>query len=344
MEDKYCQLTGCKADDATDIGIRLKVLAGELANLLKIGNNLEQQLFATTSTGDYLDRHGNLLGINRKTAGRAKGSVVFSRDTPATNNITIPKGVVVSTSTEPGIFFETTEISMLKIGEKQVEVPIQATELGDQSNLAANMISVIVNAPPGITQVTNPSPISGGEPIESDNIYRERILAAFQNPSTNANAAFYEKLAHENQLVSSAKAIPCSRGVGTVDLVVAVKNKDQLTNVINQLRVKIMPQREVCVDLEVLPAIENFVDITVEIQVEDGYTLNGVSAETTKVITQFISDLQVGESLKLVALGKEIFSVNGIKNYRFILPKEDVFCGPQGIITQREVTVKSWEA
>ena len=92
MQSRYEELTGMKADDASDIGVRLKILAEQLAMLKGQLEEVKRQTFAQTACGEALERHAAARGLSRKPASFARGEVVFSRTVPAAEDIVIPKG------------------------------------------------------------------------------------------------------------------------------------------------------------------------------------------------------------------------------------------------------------
>ena len=55
MQTSFKNLAGFDPDDASDIGIRLKVLAGEIFSLYSEFNYIKNQIFIQTSTGENLD-------------------------------------------------------------------------------------------------------------------------------------------------------------------------------------------------------------------------------------------------------------------------------------------------
>ena len=57
MQSRYEELTGMKADDASDIGVRLKILAEQLAMLKGQLEEVKRQTFAQTACGEALERH-----------------------------------------------------------------------------------------------------------------------------------------------------------------------------------------------------------------------------------------------------------------------------------------------
>ena len=57
MQTEFEKNAGYVPDDASDIGIRMKTLAGEIFSLESSIDFLKRQMFPTTATGEYLDKH-----------------------------------------------------------------------------------------------------------------------------------------------------------------------------------------------------------------------------------------------------------------------------------------------
>ena len=55
MKEKFQELSGFSADDASDVGIRMKVLAGEVFSLWNGLEWLKRQAFPATAMGEYLE-------------------------------------------------------------------------------------------------------------------------------------------------------------------------------------------------------------------------------------------------------------------------------------------------
>ena len=125
--------------------------------------------------GTALDLLVALIGVNRKPAFDSKGEVTFSRDSDADVDYTIPKGTTVQTDSIDPIRFETTEKAVLQSGTSSVSgVSIRAVEGGTHSNVGANTLTVMTDAPTGIEEATNPAQTFGGENEEEDSDLRER--------------------------------------------------------------------------------------------------------------------------------------------------------------------------
>ena len=61
MEDAYEEKSGCRPEAVSDIGLRLRVLAGEIYRAQEQVAWLKRQAFPQTAEGEYLDRHAQLV-------------------------------------------------------------------------------------------------------------------------------------------------------------------------------------------------------------------------------------------------------------------------------------------
>ena len=55
MKAKFAELSGATVNDDSDVGIRMKVLAGEVLSLQSNAQWLKNQMFAQTASGVQLD-------------------------------------------------------------------------------------------------------------------------------------------------------------------------------------------------------------------------------------------------------------------------------------------------
>ncbi len=92
---------------------------------------------------------------------KASGTVIFINKT--TQEITIPPGVIVSTSTGENVKFTTvTTVTLPAFYQSQAEARIVAIDPGPQGNVGAYLINKVEGALAFKVQVYNPSPTSGG--------------------------------------------------------------------------------------------------------------------------------------------------------------------------------------
>lgn len=330
MKSRYRELAGFDADNASDIGIRLKVLASEVAEVYNRIGELRGEVFPQTSTGKYLELHAEGRAITRKPAIPAEGTLVFSRETPAYSDITIPAGIICST-TEPQILFETTCDGVIKAGETQTEIPAVASSEsggyvnpGASGNVAAHAVCLMISPAAGITSVTNPQPFGGGVDEESDDALRDRLLAAYQNISNGTNCAFYYDLAMSHEGVSSANILPRRRGRGTVDVIIDCRSQELQNEIVAAIQSNLNHRKEINVDVLVTAAVRDYPSLNVEIAVKQGYSFDLVAERAKAQIAQCIEELGVGDTLILAAVCSRLLTVDGVYNCRIVVPSKDI--------------------
>lgn len=318
MQDKFTELAGYSANDASDIGIRLKVLAGEIYSSYTNMQFIKNQMFPQTATGDYLDMHAEQRGLQRIGATKSKGYLKFARGENIFYDITIPKGTICSTTGINGVRFITLEDAYITSGETSVSVLAMSETPGYLTNTPKNTITVMITLPAGITSVTNEEAFSGGTDSESDEDLRKRLLDSYKNISNGTNCAFYKNIALEFEGVHSASVISRPDGNnGTVHVYVAgngsVLADDKMTNIQN----KINSLKEINVDATVkAPTIVN-VNINLTITVKDGYSFDIIKVNCENNINKYFSNLSIGEDILLADIANIVYNTEGIKNYKF---------------------------
>ncbi len=90
MAAEYKTLAGVEPEDAADVSIRLKVLAGELYTVLCAAESLKLNCFPQTAAGEALDLHAEERGLVRKDAVKSVGTLTFSRRTALSYAAEIP--------------------------------------------------------------------------------------------------------------------------------------------------------------------------------------------------------------------------------------------------------------
>jgi hypothetical protein len=141
-----------------------------------------------------LDAVVQKIGVVRNSGKRSIGQVRFSRDNPATVDYTIHDGTQVQTGGFDPIVFETTTEATLPSGASQVDVNIQAVEIGSGGNVAPNTITQMKTSVTGIEEVTNPAVTEGGLDRESDPELRERAKVELSEGSRSSAPAIIRGL------------------------------------------------------------------------------------------------------------------------------------------------------
>jgi uncharacterized phage protein gp47/JayE len=144
------------------------------------------------ATGDNLDERAKELqsvlqlaggGITRVQARRSTGAVVFSR-TGTIGSVTIPIGTEVkvpAVGAQADIVFTTTEEGTISGGSQDSNaVDVRANAAGATGNVDPTEINGFVTKPSGVDSVSNPSSLTNGLDLESDDSFRRRIKLALK--------------------------------------------------------------------------------------------------------------------------------------------------------------------
>jgi uncharacterized phage protein gp47/JayE len=183
-----------------------------------------KQAFADTATGLWLDLHCKAVGITRKAATKATGTVYFTRAGVA-GNVPIPAGRVIRTEPDgTGTVYRyvTTEDAVLQVGSTEVAVAVEAEDYGTAANATAGQISVIVTTIQGVDGVENRAGwlTSEGSDEELDEPLRQRYVLAWQALSGCTKYAYQAWALSVPGVVAATILDQHPRGEGTVDVVI----------------------------------------------------------------------------------------------------------------------------
>ena len=143
-----------------------------------------------TSQGADVDSFVGDFGLTRLAATYATGSVTFSRYSTSGTALVVP-GAQVKTADGTQPFVVTTDTTnsawnaalggyYIGAGISSLTVPVQAANAGTQGNVAANTITLISSAIPGIDTVTNAASFTNALNAETDAALRSRFAAYIQ--------------------------------------------------------------------------------------------------------------------------------------------------------------------
>ncbi len=157
----------------------VEALGREMATLYAQLDRVYLSAFVDTAEGRSLEFVVSILGMERILAGRAVGAVEFSRSTPATGDITVPLGTVVSDRGQNGASnrYETTEEVTLRQGQLSVEAPVRGMD-EDVATVATRTLTLMPQPVAGIEKVINYEATARGTRDETDEELRARAKAA----------------------------------------------------------------------------------------------------------------------------------------------------------------------
>jgi len=117
MMEIFTEHTGLEAGTGGDLAVRFYAVAAQIHALYLQAAWTERQCFPQTASGEFLDFHAELRGIERKKASNATGKIRFSIPNALQKDLVIPNGTVCMTA---GLVrFVTTRKSFLTAGEVQ---------------------------------------------------------------------------------------------------------------------------------------------------------------------------------------------------------------------------------
>lgn len=340
MKQKYIEESGDDFLEASDIGIRLRVLAGEIYNMQNSLDWLKRQMFVTTASGESLDYLASERGLTRKSATKAAGKITFSLSGAIDHAVTIPVGAVVSTNDEVPIRFYTTSSGVIKAGGGAITVKAEAELAGNSGNISAGKASVPVSVPAEIARVNNSSTFSGGTDKESDDELRERIKNSFISQANGANAAYYEQLALTVDGVAKAGVLSKARGAGTVNVYVCGANAAVSDSTLAEVQSLLNEKRELVTDVKAMKATFVPYDMLVTVTAKTGYSTSEVKTACTNAFVSYINSLPIGAKLYLSALGKCLLETGCIENYEFDITMQNQTISASQCFQKGTVTIE----
>lgn len=297
MEAAYVEAGGSPVESVSDIGLRLKVLAGELYRAQCQAEWVLRQSFPETADGAQLERHGAQRGVLRGQAQRASGSITFTRYLPITFDLLVPKGTLCAASGEEAVEYETTEDAVLQAGTVAVTAPARAVEPGAKGNAAEGYINTLVTPVEGIQYASNRVHFTGGCDEEDEASYRARVAAAYKSPVVMGNAAYYEEIAREVPGVTSAQAVADGASPGTVNVYLWGEGAAPDADTLARAQAALESRKAVGAVLNVQAAKQKKVNLLLKVVLEDGFTFDDVAPAAEAALKAFLLKKQVGDAV-----------------------------------------------
>ena len=183
-------------------------------------------MFPDWAWEEWLDLHGAQCGLTRKAATYASGYITITGEPGKT----LPGDFLVCTPSKeekPSVLYSLDEETVIP-DSGTITAAITAVEPGPGSNVSAGTIIIMASPVDGIISLTNEDAVTGGTAEESDDDFRERILAAFANAETSfiGNDTDYIRWALEVDGIGDCIVTQAWNGPGTVKLSLVDANGD----------------------------------------------------------------------------------------------------------------------
>ena len=262
-----------------------------------------------TATGSDLDATVAILGVTRRTATYAEGTVVFGRSDIYASDIAIQYAQMVSTrqNVDGSIreFIVIDEGAKLPAGDLQVTVNIRALEPG-RIYLPTNTITVINTSVIGIHYVTNDVEFIGGSDAETDDELRIRAKQALAGLGKGTATALRNAVISIPGVVD-AVPMDLSRGVGTSDMVVVTNDIPPSTTLMNAINEVVRITKSAGIDVGIIyPTIsaQNIV-VTITNMLGMAVSNDDIDKAGTAILT-YCNNLSIGDTLIISQLERAI--------------------------------------
>lgn len=279
-----------------------------------------QQYFPDTAEAEYLVRHADIWGINRRPATFAIGKV----DVLGAPGALVPAGAVLQGS---GVTYEVTAPEVL--GDNGgATLSVRATASGTIGNAAAGLPLSFAAPVDGLTSqtaTTDEAGITGGAPIETDPSLLGRLLERIREPAHGGAAFDYPRWVQGQFAASHVATLPNWVGRGSVGVVVAMGTKANprapTEAELEAIAAYLDEVRPVTAERVVLPAVIVPRNMTL---VLDPNTVAVQEAVKTAWRTFFAAEAAIGGRLKFSRLSEAISSAAGEYAHRLISPTADI--------------------
>ena len=283
-------------------------ISQELAKAYIEQEDLVNMAFIRNGFFNYLDLKCEEYGIYRKEGTKAVGEVIFTGE----NGISIENGTILSSN---GLYFVVLNDADI-VGE-QAELVVEALEVGKQYNLLANAKLSLAEPIYGITDIYVKSNITNGTDIETDEELRDRYFDTIKKSYTSGNVAHYEAWTTEVNGVGLCKVYPLKNGNGTVEIVITDSNMlGASSELIESVKANIEEKRPVGANVSVVSATEKAINITANITLASGYSVEEIKSDFTNKVTEYLKDISFKSSyVSNARLGNLLLDTNGVFDY-----------------------------
>jgi len=278
------------------------------------------------------------LGVERKGATAAVGTVVIEFDGPLPEDMIIPKGerfVAVR-----GITFRSLKEVVAQAGSESIEIPVECETRGTLGNLPPNSILGTYRSLPYVLRAHNPKAMTGGTDEELDDEALERGRKILSHLYRAVTAADWEQIAQNIAGVKKAKAI---EELGKVKLYVLTNTHEKMSDELrNEITEAINAKRIQGITWELHDAVIKKIDVVARVKLEPGYTLEGVSRLAAQNLTVLLnpSAWMWGRKVSISEIFAILEGTDGVDYVdELIMPPENIDLEPFELADLGKVTL-----
>lgn len=303
------------------LDVLARMHAGAVAGLYGYLDNLAEQLFEDTATGDYLARRAAVRGLRKKAA------VASVLTATATGTPGAPIDAATGLTRTDGAVYRTTTAATIDGGSATIRV--EAVDAGPGGDLPAGAVLTFATPVAGVDAIaTVTGTVVAGADEEEDEALRARLLARIRTTPQGGALADYEAWAKEQPGVTRAWAFAAWLGAGTVGLTFVMDGRaDPIPTDDDVLAVQTALDvlRPVTADLTVFAPATQSVNFSI-----------AASPASTAVRSAIVAELQdffrresaPGGTLYLSRMREAISLASGEDHHNLTAPSANVTAGP----------------
>ena len=280
----------------------------ELAKIYLEQRDLLDMAFVRNGFFNYLDDKCWEYGIDRKIGTSAVGEVTFE----GADGTSISNGTVIYHNDLYYVVLNDADISNGK-----ADLIVEAYEMGKKYNVIRNTEFALKENIQGVTRVYAKEDFKGGTDTETDEELRDRYFDTIKKSYTSGNVAHYEAWTTEVSGVGLCKVYPLKNGNGTVEVVITDSNMlGASSELIESVKANIEEKRPIGANVSVVSATEKAINITANITLASGYSVEEVKSEFTNKVTEYLKDISFKSSyVSNARLGNLLLDTNGVFDY-----------------------------
>lgn len=271
----------------------VSVAAYQLFKLYQEFPSLLYMAFPDETSGEYIDKNAEQIGMVRNQGAKATAEVTFT----GADGTFIPAKTALY-APESGLQYLTMKDAVIASGT--VTVVAEAAEVGADYNVDAGEISSMYINVAGVTSVRNNEAATGGVDIESDIDFYARYHARRTLPITSGNKNHYITWATEVPGVSYASCIPLWNGNGTVKVVIAGADRGPVDEEIRAACTQhIENNRPIGATVTVVSVSNRQIALSAKITLVKEYTAENVKGQLTAAVNELLANQPFGESIAI---------------------------------------------
>jgi len=300
-------LTDYETSDGSFIYDFARPVSEEMSRVYADNERTLKNAFALTAAGDALDKKAAEQALERKKAKYAEGVLTVK----GTKGAVIRAG---SKAASGDLLFSV--IENVIIPESGIaDVKAICDKAGSVGNVTANTITRFPVTLPGLSEVTNKEPFSGGSDEETDDELRSRYFDKVSRPNTSGNKYHYETWAKSVSDVGAVKVIPLARGPGTVKVIISDReNRPAGDKIVTAVQAVIDENKPIGASVDVVSSRALNISVSADIR----FTGNSDNAlfEISESITNYLSKSAVEKGFVSYAkIGSLILANENVEDY-----------------------------